>query len=72
MANEIGWGNAFDAVSGWGMASINNGDNGYGNVVINSYSGESNISSADADNEINLVTESEDFISTESDLLLVI
>lgn len=50
MANEIGWGTPYDAESGYGMAAINNGDTGYGYVVINSYSGETNISSRDADN----------------------
>jgi len=50
MANDIGWGKAFDPETGWGMAAVNNGDTGYGYVVINSYSGETNISSRDADN----------------------
>lgn len=51
MANEIGWGAAFSEESGYGMAAVNGAEIGYGNVVVNSYSGETNISSMDADNE---------------------
>jgi hypothetical protein len=51
MANEIGWGTPYDAESGYGMAAVNGAEIGYGTVVINSYSGETNISSQDADNE---------------------
>ena len=51
MANEIGWGRAFDPEIGWGMAAVNGAEIGYGNVVINSHSGETNISSMDTDNE---------------------
>jgi hypothetical protein len=50
MANDIGWGKPFDAESGYGMAAVNGAEIGYGTVVINSYSGETNISSMDADN----------------------
>lgn len=50
MANEIGWGQPYDAESGYGMAAFNGAEIGYGTVVINSYSGETNISSMDADN----------------------
>jgi hypothetical protein len=51
MANEIGWGKAFDHEIGWGMAAVTGSEIGYGNVVINSHSGETNISSQDRDNE---------------------
>jgi hypothetical protein len=51
MANEIGWGKAFDPEIGWGMAAVTGAEIGYGNVVINSHSGETNISSQDVDNE---------------------
>jgi hypothetical protein len=51
MANEIGWGRAFDPEIGWGMAAVTGAEIGYGNVVINSHSGETNISSQDVDNE---------------------
>lgn len=51
MANEIGWGKAFDPETGWGMAAVTGAEIGYGNVVINSHSGETNISSQDRDNE---------------------
>lgn len=51
MANEIGWGAPYDAESGYGMAAITGAESGYGNVVINSYSGETNMSSQDVDNE---------------------
>lgn len=50
MANEIGWGAAYDAETGYGMAAVNGAEIGYGTVVVNSYSGETNISSMDADN----------------------
>jgi len=50
MANDIGWGKPFDAESGYGMAAFNGAADGYGTVVVNSYSGETNISSMDADN----------------------
>jgi len=52
MGNEIGWGQPYDIESGYGMAAVNGAESGYGTVVINSYSGETNISSIDADNEI--------------------
>lgn len=51
MANEIGWGAPYDIESGYGMAAITGAESGYGNVVINSYSGETNMSSQDVDNE---------------------
>jgi hypothetical protein len=51
MANDIGWGKAFDPETGWGMAAVTGAEIGYGNVVINSHSGETNISSQDRDNE---------------------
>lgn len=51
MANEIGWGAPYDPESGYGMAAVNGAEIGYGTVVINSYSGETNISSIDADND---------------------
>ena len=51
MANDIGWGTPYDAESGYGMAAITGAESGYGNVVINSYSGETNMSSQDVDNE---------------------
>jgi hypothetical protein len=51
MANEIGWGRAFDPEIGWGMAAVTGAEIGYGTVVINSHSGETNISSQDRDNE---------------------
>ena len=51
MANDIGWGAPYDAESGYGMAAITGAESGYGNVVINSYSGETNMSSQDVDNE---------------------
>ena len=50
MANEIGWGAAFSEENGYGMAAFNGAEIGYGTVVVNSYSGETNISSIDADN----------------------
>ena len=50
MANEIGWGAAFSEENGYGMAAVTGAEIGYGNVVITSYSGETNISSMDADN----------------------
>lgn len=50
MANEIGWGAAYDPETGYGMAAVTGAEIGYGTVVINSYSGETNISSMDADN----------------------
>jgi len=50
MANDIGWGAPYDTESGYGMAAVNGAEIGYGTVVINSYSGETNISSMDADN----------------------
>jgi hypothetical protein len=50
MANEIGWGAAFSEENGYGMAAVTGGEIGYGNVLITSYSGETNISSMDADN----------------------
>jgi hypothetical protein len=50
MANEIGWGRAFDPENGYGMAAVNGAEIGYGTVVINSHSGQTNISSMDADN----------------------
>jgi hypothetical protein len=40
MANDIGWGQPYDAESGYGMAAVNGAESGYGTVVINSYSGE--------------------------------
>lgn len=49
MANEIGWGQPYDAESGYGMAAVTGAEIGYGNVVINSYSGETNVSSMDVD-----------------------
>ena len=51
MANDIGWGAPYDAESGYGMAAITGAESGYGNVVINSYSGETNMSSQDVDND---------------------
>jgi hypothetical protein len=51
MANDIGWGAPYDAESGYGMAAVNGAESGYGNIVISSYSGETNISSQDTDNE---------------------
>jgi hypothetical protein len=50
MANDIGWGKPFDAESGYGMAAFNGAADGYGTVVVNSYSGETNISAIDVDN----------------------
>jgi hypothetical protein len=50
MPNEIGWGQPFNEESGYGMAAVNGAAEGYGTVVINSYSGETNISSQDEDN----------------------
>jgi hypothetical protein len=50
MANEIGWGAAFSEENGYGMAAVTGAEIGYGNVIITSYSGETNISSMDADN----------------------
>jgi hypothetical protein len=52
MGNEIGWGQPYNVETGYGMAAVNGADSGYGTVVINSYSGETNISSIDADNEV--------------------
>lgn len=51
MPNDIGWGKPYDIESGYGMAAVNGATSGYGTVVINSYSGETNISSQDADSE---------------------
>ena len=51
MANEIGWGAAYDPETGYGMAAVTGAEIGYGTVVINSYSGETNISSRDEDNK---------------------
>lgn len=51
MPNDIGWGQPYDIISGYGMAAVNGATSGYGTVVINSYSGDTNISSQDADNE---------------------
>lgn len=50
MPNDIGWGQPFNQESGYGMAAANGAREGYGTVVINSYSGETNISSQDTDN----------------------
>jgi len=50
MGNEIGWGQPYDYESGYGMAAITGAESGYGNVIITSYSGETNISSEDSDN----------------------
>jgi hypothetical protein len=52
MGNEIGWGQPYNVETGYGMAAVNGAESGYGTVVINSYSGETNISSRDADNEV--------------------
>lgn len=61
MANEIGWGAAFSEENGYGMAAVNGEESGYGNILITSYSGETNISSIDVDNpideEISILTE---------------
>lgn len=51
MANDIGWGQPYDAESGYGMAAVNGGESGYGTIVISSYSGETNVSSMDDDNK---------------------
>ena len=50
MANDIGWGQPYSIENGFGMAAVNGALEGYGTVVINSYSGETNISSQDTDN----------------------
>jgi len=50
MPNEIGWGYPVDFDSGWGAAAAT-AEDGYGSVVINSYSGETDISGVDADNQ---------------------
>lgn len=50
MANEIGWGAAFSEENGYGMAAVTGSEIGYGTVVVNSYSGETNISAIDDDN----------------------
>ena len=50
MANEIGWGAAFSEENGYGMAAVTGAEIGYGTVVVNSYSGDTNISSRDEDN----------------------
>lgn len=50
MSNEIGWGKPYDETSGYGMAAVNGALDGYGTIVINSYSGETDISSIDEDN----------------------
>ena len=57
MANDIGWGRPFDVETGFGMAAVNGAEIGYGTVVINSYSGETNISSQDADNQLVILTD---------------
>lgn len=61
MANEIGWGAAFSEENGYGMAAVTGAESGYGNVLITSYSGETNISSMDDDNprdeEVSILTE---------------
>ena len=49
MPNEIGWGNPVDFESGYGAAAATSTE-GYGTVVINSYSGETNASGVDTDN----------------------
>jgi hypothetical protein len=49
MPNEIGWGNPVDLESGYGAAAATSTE-GYGTVVINSYSGETNVSGIDVDN----------------------
>lgn len=49
MPNEIGWGYPVDFANGYGAAAAN-AEDGYGSVVINSYSGESDASGIDADN----------------------
>lgn len=59
MANEIGWGAPYDAESGWGMAAVNGAEIGYGTIVIDSYSGDTNMSSIDADNDGKSTTLSE-------------
>ena len=51
MTNKIGWGAAFSKENGYGMAAVTGAEIGYGTVVINSYSGDTNISSIDADNK---------------------
>jgi hypothetical protein len=43
MPNEIGWEQPYDIESGYGMATVNGAASGYGTVVIDSYSGETNI-----------------------------
>lgn len=50
MPNDIGWGQPFNEENGYGMAAVNGATDGYGTIVINSYSGETNISSQDTDN----------------------
>lgn len=40
MANDIGWGTAYDADSGWGMAVVTGAEMGYGSIVIDSYAGD--------------------------------
>jgi len=52
-----GWGIPFDAETGFGMGAVNDDGTGYGNVLITSYSGETNISSIDDDNQLVILTE---------------
>jgi hypothetical protein len=40
MANDIGWGSAYDVESGWGMSVITGAELGYGSIVIDSYAGD--------------------------------
>lgn len=58
MANDIGWGQPYSIENGFGMAAVNGALEGYGTVVINSYSGETDISSIDEDNRATIIDES--------------
>lgn len=70
MPNDIGWGQPYDIESGYGMAAVNGARDGYGTVVINSYSGETNISSNDRDNSITVLAD-EPNLYIDSDIMYV-
>lgn len=55
MGNEIGWGKAFDADSGWGTAPQSGAEIGYGDVVLNSYAGDTIIAGKESDTEISIL-----------------
>jgi len=57
MANEIGWGSAYDVDSGWGMSVITGAELGYGSIVIDSYAGDTFIAGPGDRDEVNIFAE---------------